>query len=213
MIRLNSVKPAPIQDRLLHISEVWDTDLSFEKGKRYLISAASGKGKSTLLHVMYGLRTDYTGEIQIDKKSVHGFNLEDWAMIRQQRLSLVFQDLRLFPDLTGLENIQLKKQLTPNYTPSISIEIMATQLGMQDLLLQTCGTMSYGQQQRIAIIRALQQPFDFLLLDEPFSHLDDDNIKAASKLIDAIVKEQQAGFILVSLGDTYHFEYDYILNL
>ena len=107
MIRLNSVKPAPIQDRLLHISEVWDTDLSFEKGKRYLISAASGKGKSTLLHVMYGLRTDYTGEIQIDKKSVHGFNLEDWAMIRQQRLSLVFQDLRLFPDLTGLENIQL----------------------------------------------------------------------------------------------------------
>ena len=68
--------------------------------------------------------------------------------------------------------------------------------------------MSYGQRQRVAIIRALCQPFEFLLMDEPFSHLDDANIKIASNLIKEELKMQQAGFLLVSLGERYYFKYD-----
>lgn len=216
MIQLNAVKPAPIQQHFLDNSEIWATDLVFEASKKYLISAASGKGKSTLLHILYGLRTDYTGTVNIQQKEVRQFSLEDWAILRQQRLSIVFQNLRLFPTLSGLDNILLKSRLTATSSleeQKTRIESMATRLGVASILQQPCGTMSYGQQQRIAIIRALQQPFDFLLLDEPFSHLDEDNIKIASTLIQAELSAQKAGLVLVSLGDKYYFEYDQVLSL
>ena len=90
---------------------------------------------------------------------------------------------------------------------------MAKNLGVSDLLDKACHTLSYGQRQRIAIIRALCQPFDFLLLDEPFSHLDEANTMKACQLIDEVVREQKASLILVSLGERFHFQYDeeYIL--
>ena len=123
--------------------------------------------------------------------------------MRQEDFSIVFQNLRLFPLLTGLENILVKNALTKTKSQK-EIEIMANQLGVFDILNQKTETMSYGQRQRIAIIRALCQPFSFLLLDEPFSHLDDDNIKIACELINTSIVENQAGLLLVSLGDDYY---------
>ena len=73
--------------------------------------------------------------------------------------------------------------------------------------------MSYGQRQRIAIIRALCQPFDFLLLDEPFSHLDADNIQKAIDLILEICNAENAGMMLVSLGEDYGISFDKRLEL
>ena len=90
---------------------------------------------------------------------------------------------------------------------------MAKQLGVFDLLKKPCGTLSFGQRQRIAIIRALCQPFDFLLLDEPFSHLDEANIKAASQLIKNECEAQGSSFILVSLGEEYYFDYTHKIIL
>ncbi|MEM1119294.1 MAG: ATP-binding cassette domain-containing protein, partial [Bacteroidota bacterium] len=88
------------------------------------------------------------------------------------------------------------------------IKAMAAQLGVDHLLQQNCGTLSYGQRQRIAIIRALCQPFDFLFLDEPFSHLDALNTEAAFRLIQTVCTEQQTGFVLVSLGEQFGGQYD-----
>ena len=73
---------------------------------------------------------------------------------------------------------------------------------------KTCATLSYGQRQRVAIVRALAQPFDYLLLDEPFSHLDTANIKIATDIIQEACVQQKAGLLLVSLGDAYLFDYD-----
>lgn len=188
-------------------SDIWQSDITFEKGNRYLISAPSGKGKSTFLHLMYGLRRDYQGDIFIDNQSVKQFKLNDWAKIRQRRLSIIFQDLRLFLDQSGWENITIKNELSQHKTPA-DIQIMAQRLGIENILNQSCGTMSYGQRQRVAIIRALCQPFDFLLLDEPFSHLDDQNIRNACELILQEVQQQNAGLILVSLGDDYYLNCD-----
>ena len=174
--------------------------------------APSGKGKSTLLHIIYGLRDDFEGNLMIDEKPVANFQNDDWSELRQQQLSIIFQDLRLFPELTAMENIQLKANLK-NYKTLEEIHQMAVQLGVETLLEKTAKTLSYGQRQRIAIIRALCQPFDFLLLDEPFSHLDAMNVKIASDLIEAEVNRQNAGLILVSLGEKYHFNYDNKLML
>lgn len=205
---LQSLLPAPLKDRnTTHTSQIWETDTVFEKGKHYLILAPSGKGKSTFLHILYGLRQDYKGRVSINDKVLKTFTPEELSDLRKNQLSIVFQDLRLFPDLSALDNILLKASLTSTYDTS-QIEQMAARLGIADLLGQSCGTLSYGQQQRVAIIRALVQPFDFLLLDEPFSHLDEENQKNALELIIERCQQQQAAMLLVSLGEQFEGVFD-----
>ena len=213
MILLRDVKPDPIFDGgKTNKSNIWSSNCSFEKGKHYLITAPSGKGKSTLLHLIYGLRNDYSGEIEMNEQVISNFKPDEWSNIRQNKLSIVFQDLRLFPNLSAADNIHLKNELS-HHKSSDEIQAMAEKLGVKELLGKPCNTLSYGQRQRIAIIRALCQPFDFLLLDEPFSHLDEDNIRIASSLIQEELETQQASLIMVSLGERYNFSYDQELFL
>lgn len=181
-------------------SSIWDRDFVFEQGKHYLVNAASGKGKTTLLSVIYGLRHDYTGNIIIQSKNIQVLNHNDWSDYRMRNFSMLFQDLRLFPVLTALENIQIKNSLTQHYTLE-QITSMAEQLGVDMLLQRTCDTLSLGQQQRIALIRCMCQPFEWLLLDEPFSHLDMDNARKCMQLIKTECEKRNAGMILTSLGE------------
>ena len=152
------------------------------------------------------MRKDFDGTILFNDKSINKYQSDELAEVRQNKLSIVFQDLRLFEQLTAEENILLKTNLQ-NHKTLVQIKEMANQLGVADLLKKPCGTLSFGQRQRMAIIRALCQPFDFLLLDEPFSHLDEANIKAATELIETECKAQGSSFILVSLGEDYYFNY------
>ncbi len=216
MITFKNVKPFPlIENGISATSEIFNTQVQFEKGKKYLVLAPSGKGKSTMLHLMYGLRSDYEGDILLDNKNVKTFTHDDWATIRQKKSAIVFQDLRLFLHLTARENIFIKKDLTdtPSSHASLAVtneevEMMCEQLGIAPYLNQKCETLSYGQRQRVAIIRALCQPFEMLLLDELFSNLDMENIKIATNLINKACEKNNAGFILVSLGEEYFFNYD-----
>ena len=210
MIHLSNICPTPLLETpggLNPASDVFGTECSFEKGKNYLAAASSGKGKSTLLHIIYGLRKDFEGNLQIDREDTAKWPAANWASVRQLRLSIVFQDLRLFPQLTALENILIKAKLTDTTSHEQILE-MANQLNMSNFLDQSAATLSYGQRQRIAIIRALCQPFDLILLDEPFSHLDTENIELASALIHKVAEKNKAGIIMASLGEGYGFNYE-----
>lgn len=208
MIELQNIKPIPLLPNGIQAnSQTWGVVCNFKKGKKYLVSAPSGKGKSTFIHIIYGLRSDYEGQLLLEGKNIKSFDNEAWSEIRQNKLSVVFQNLRLFLNLTALENIQIKNDLHQHKSLE-EIKDMAKLLGVEELLDKNCATLSYGQRQRIAIIRSLCQPFDFLLLDEPFSHLDEGNIKKASSLIEKECNDQKAGLILVSLGEPYSFNYD-----
>ena len=212
-IFLEQVCPLPLLDHpQIAKSDVWMGKCTFRKGQRYLIKAPSGRGKSSFMHLLYGLRRDYEGQISIDDAEVSKMGSEELAALRKAKLSIVFQDLRLFPQLTGLENIIIKNDLTKHKTLD-EIRGMAAKLNIVDILEQTPPTLSYGQQQRIALIRALCQPFDYLLLDEPFSHIDEANIQQARGLIDQELKKSGAGLIIVSLGSDYNFKVDYTLQL
>jgi len=212
-ISLEQVCPIPLLDHpKIGKSDVWLNKCTFKKGQRYLIKAPSGRGKSSFMHLIYGLRRDYKGRISIGDTEISKMNLEDLAALRKAKLSIVFQDLRLFPQLTALENIQIKNDLTKHKTTE-EIHQMISKLNVEDILDQTPTTLSYGQQQRIALIRALCQPFDFLLLDEPFSHLDKANISLAKELIDQELKRTDSGLIIVSLGSDYKQKFDYTLQL
>ncbi len=193
-------------------SAVWNTYYVFDTGKHYLINAASGKGKTTLLSIIYGFRSDYSGSIILNNKPNSTNSYNDWALIRQNKLSMMFQDLRLFPTLTALENIILKNNLTNHYSEEIIIQ-MAEQLDVVNLLQRRCETLSLGQQQRIALIRCMCQPFDWLLLDEPFSHLDMGNANKCMELVTTECRKRNAGLILTSLGEYIQEGFDQKIDI
>lgn len=212
-ISAEKLLPYPIKELEHSSSDVWERDaLLFESGKNYLVQAPSGMGKTTLLSIFFGLRRDYTGNAGIDGMDISSFSLSTWTKLRRNSLSFVFQGLRLFPQLTALENIQVKNRLT-NHRTAAEINQMAEALGVHMHLDREAQYLSFGQQQRFAIIRALCQPFGMLLLDEPFSHLDKSNIECGLNLIAEECKKQGAGFILTSLGNSYDFKFDYVMNL
>jgi len=204
-IELQSIRPHPIPEKLIPGSEIWATDLSIESGQKRLIAAQSGKGKSTLLHILYGLRKDFSGEALMDGYSVRKYTDAEWENIRRRKVSILFQDLKLFPQLNARENLSL----IPEENPSApSVDEMLTTVGMEDFGMQRVETLSFGQRQRIALLRALRKPFELLLLDEPFSHLDEENAIAASKLIEQMVELNKASLILSSLGDVPPISFD-----
>lgn len=193
-------------------SDVWLTDIEFEQGKRYLIKADSGTGKSSLLSFIYGQRGDYRGDILFNDQNIITLTSHDWCMVRQSMLSILFQDLKLFGELTALENVEIKNRLT-KAQPSRVIKGWFEELGIADKLNTRADHLSYGQQQRVALIRALCQPFNFLLLDEPISHLDDRNSEVMRDIIIRETSRQGAGIIATSIGKHMDMEYNKILSL
>ena len=183
-------------------------EVIFEQGQYYLIRAQSGQGKTSLLNFIYGASFSYDGKITYNEV----FNKKEVLRYRIDKLSYVYQDLRLFPTLTAFENIILKNKLT-HYKTEDQINSLIERVGLshkRDTLVQT---LSLGQRQRIALLRALCQPFELLLLDEPFSHLDDSNTAILREIIEEELQARNASLLLTSLEDNNFFHYNKKLNL
>lgn len=193
-------------------SEVWSKDFDLAPNEKYLMKAASGSGKSSFFNFLYGLNNKYSGTILFDATDIASHTEIEWTALRREKVSIVFQGLRLFPELTALENIQLKNQLT-NYKTEAEILTYMNQLNVAELAHKKAETLSYGQQQRVAIVRALCQPFELLLLDEPFSHIDDVQITNATQLITEEVSKRKATLVIASLGNSYDIDYTKIFLL
>ena len=201
-IKLTNVIPAPLAGIAFDDKCLWGKSIEIDTKGVVLVKAASGRGKSTLISFLYSNRRDFSGNIDLDGKNIKEISLDELSIMRQSRLSVVFQELRLFPNLTARENIEVKYRLSEGVKYE-EIGLLADKLGMKNYLDQTCGTLSLGQQQRVAIIRALIQPFEFLMMDEPFSHLDKVNAELAMSIITERCKEQNAGMLITSLGEEH----------
>ena len=152
-------------------SDLWLHDVTFRKGEYYLVEAASGTGKSSLCSFLYGARTDYAGRILFDAADCRTLSVAQWGELRRRSLSMLFQDLRLFGELTVAENLALKNELTHFLTPD-RIERLLEAAGIAGKRDTPAGKLSFGQQQRVALARALCIEPDVLLMDEPLSNLD-----------------------------------------
>jgi ABC-type lipoprotein export system ATPase subunit len=200
---LNNLLPTYFPETRKENSEVWGKQLTFQPGDMVKIVAPSGSGKSSLMHFLYGLRNDYSGDIRYGNHSIKSFTAEDFASQRRDNVSIVLQDLRLLPEQSVYENLYIKHQLKP-YHSAEKIREMAERLGIGSKLNSKCKTCSYGEQQRIAIIRGLLQPFQLLLLDEPFSHLDTNN---SMKAMDLMMEEATARGAAIIFADLERIDY------
>lgn len=211
-ITLHKALPAVFKGEPATPSDVWRTHLTLHKGKHYIISAESGTGKSSLCAYIYGSRTDYEGEILFNQDNIKSLAIRDWQEIRRTSLAYLPQDLGLFPELTAWENIVLKNNLT-GHLAADEIEGFLKRLGISHRRDFPVGKMSIGQQQRVGIIRALCQPFDFIFLDEPVSHLDEQNNRIVASIIEEEAKKQNAAVISTSVGNHLLLENAETLNL
>ena len=193
-------------------SDIWQQKICFERGHLYLVEAESGKGKSTFCSYSTGYRNDYSGTVLFDGTDIRSYKICDWVECRKRHISHLFQELRIFPELTAFENVEIKNRLT-GFKAYKEIEEWFEQLGIADKMNVKTGFMSFGQQQRVAMIRALVQPFDFIIADEPISHLDEENSKLMGDIMMAEAVRQGAGVIVTSIGRHIDLNYERVIRL
>lgn len=207
--------PLPVvfeERRSLINSDVWLKELSLKKGETVLIEADSGTGKSSLCSYIFGYRKDFTGQICFDSTDINKLKVKDWVKLREKSLSILWQELRLFPELSAWENVMIKNSLT-HFQTEQQINSWFDLLGIADKKDSKIGRMSFGQQQRVAMIRSLCQPFDFIFADEPISHLDDKNSSIMGQILLSEARRQGAGVIVTSIGKHMDLDYTKILKL
>ena len=195
---LDNINPKTIEAKDITNSNIWGNNLTFSSKKNYLIRSVSGKGKSTLINYLSGLRKDFDGQLIIGEIKSSELNSDNWIEKRKNEIALVNQDLKLISSLSVIENLVLKNELT-NHVDKETINQLLKEVGIFDLKNKKCSQLSIGQQQRVAIVRSLLQPFDWILLDEPFSNLDETNLIIALNLIIKVAENQNAGIILTTL--------------
>lgn len=193
-------------------SDVWLQDITLERGKRYLISAESGTGKSSMCSYIFGYRQDYSGTIAFDGKDIRSLTIAQWCDIRQRQIAYLPQDMRLFGELTAMENVELKNRLTGFKNRKDIIRLFEA-MGIADKVDSLASKLSIGQQQRVAIIRTLCQPCDFIMLDEPVSHLDEENNHIVADIITQEASRQGAGIIATSVGNHLKMDVDQLFKL
>ena len=198
-IHINNLTFSYDDSPLLH-----DLSFSVEKNQIGFVSGSSGIGKSTLFNIIAGLILPEKGKIMLDDMLLNdkNFSLET----EKRKVGYVFQDFALFPHINVKRNIQyaMSSEVSELFDELIS------KLGLLELLDKMPHELSGGQQQRVALLRAIFMKPKILLLDEPFSNLDKDNIIAAQKIISQIISLYNIPCLLISheIQSTENFRID-----
>jgi putative ABC transport system ATP-binding protein len=160
-------------------------ELKVYKGEWLTIMGPSGSGKTTLLNIIGGLDKPSNGEVKINGKEITRLNNKELTRFRRENIGFIFQQFHLVPYLTALENVLLAQ-----YFHSIAVEADAIEalerVGLQDRLTHLPSQMSGGEQQRVAVARALANEPDILLADEPTGNLDQKNGKVVLDLLQSL---------------------------
>lgn len=211
-ITLNNLLPRVFAREELPYSEIWRSRTELLRGGRYLIEAASGAGKSSLAAFIMGSRYDYDGSIEFNGNDIRGFGIAEWQNIRRSRIAYLPQELSLFPEISAFDNIMLKAEIS-GFTDTGLVDSWLRRLGMDSRRDYPAGRLSIGQQQRVALIRSLCQPFDFILLDEPVSHLDEANNRIAAGIVEEEALRRGAAVVTFSVGNPLLIENPVTLRL
>ena len=204
-ISLNHIKKVYPGD----IEVISDLNLQIKDKEFVVLVGPSGCGKSTTLRMIAGLEEISDGEMYIGDRKVNDVAPKD------RDIAMVFQNYALYPHMTVYKNMAfaLKLRKTPKDEIDRKVHEAAKVLDFVQLRNRMPKQLSGGQRQRVAFVRALCQPFDFMLLDEPVSHLDAANGEVLAELLVSEARRQGAGVIVTSVGNRLGLPYDKIFAL
>jgi lipoprotein-releasing system ATP-binding protein len=199
MIKVSKLNKTFIKDGN-RIEVLKDLDLEVGKGESLSIVGVSGAGKSTLIHILGTLDHPTAGEVRIDGQNVFQWDSLKLADFRNRMIGFVFQFHHLLPEFTSLENVMM-----PSLIGGISRQkardkarAVLQEVGLGDRLAHKPGELSGGEQQRVAVARALVMEPAIILADEPTGNLDTDTGKKIEDILIALNRERGITLILVT---------------
>lgn len=175
-------------------------DVSINKGEIVSIVGASGAGKSTLLHILGTLDTADAGELVIGDTAIHQLSANKLAAFRNKHIGFVFQFHHLLPEFTALENVCIPAYLAGKSTKEATKEAekLLDLLKLKQRLHHKPNQLSGGEQQRVAVARALINHPSVVLADEPSGNLDSDTSKELHQLFFDLRQQLNQTFVIVT---------------
>ncbi|MBV6494698.1 MAG: putative ABC transporter ATP-binding protein [Turneriella sp.] len=187
-------------------------NLSIAKGEHTLISGESGCGKSTLLNLISGIITGYSGSLCVLEKDYADMSSVEHDRFRAENIAVIFQQFNLIPYLTVKENILLGVKFSGKKISDIEVQRLLEHLQIGGIALLRAGTLSHGQQQRVAAARALAQRSPIILADEPTSALDEKNARLFLDLLFREASENNTTIIVVSHDIRHQKRFDRVID-
>jgi lipoprotein-releasing system ATP-binding protein len=190
-------------------------DLVIGKGELVALLGPSGSGKSTMLQAVGLLEGGFSGSIKLDGEEVSSAGVDRQTEIRRQKLGFVYQFHHLLPDFDALENVVLP-QLIADATPEDALERathLLTQLGLAERLHHRPSKLSGGEQQRVAVARALANRPKLVLADEPTGNLDEHTADVVLGEFMALVREQGSSAIVATHNERLAAKMDRVVRL
>lgn len=178
----------------VEIHAVDHVSFSVEQGDMLAIVGKSGSGKTTLLNLLGCIDKPSAGRVLLDGQDIHSLSDKESAKLRRQKIGYIYQDFKLLPILTAKENILLPVMLDGGKLSTSRVQTLAEQLGIVNRLKHLPSQLSGGQQQKVAIARALINQTSLLLADEPTGNLDK---ASAQEIMDLLLDLNQAGHTII----------------
>lgn len=173
-------------------------DLTISDGEIIILFGKSGSGKSTLLNIISGIDLPDEGSVTIDGAKVTGLSEKERTLIRRNKIGFIFQFFNLIPTLTVAENLMLPLELNGIKEGDDKIKAILNEVGLPDKANTFPEKLSGGEQQRIAIARALIHNPAIILADEPTGNLDYETGLQIVDLLDRVVKQKGKTMIMVT---------------
>ena len=177
-----------------------ELDLEMEGSTFYALMGPSGSGKTTLLSILGCIMQPTSGKLTINGQSVVGLSPEELAKVRRENIGFIFQSYNLFPTLNAIENVRIALDVRGigGFAATGRAEEVLRDVGLGHRLTNYPGNLSGGEQQRVAVARAIASSPSIVLADEPTAALDSENGHAVMALLSRIAKEQQRSVLAVT---------------
>lgn len=203
-----SRKPALIADNVVKelgqgaglVVALKGVSLELVPGELTLLMGPSGSGKTTLLSILGGIMTPTSGTLTIAGEKISGMSAEELARVRRDHIGFIFQSYNLFPTLNAIENVRIALDVRgiTGYAATSRSEEVLREVGLGHRLTNYPGNLSGGEQQRVAVARAIASSPSIVLADEPTAALDSENGKAVMELLSRIAREQNRSVLAVT---------------
>ena len=173
-------------------------DIGCKTGEVLVITGSSGKGKTTLLHLLAGILKPSTGAIRIDETDITNLKARQLDQFRGQHIGIVFQQPHFIASLSVIENLMLAPYFSGSAIKNGRAKELLAHLQISEQATKKPSRLSQGQQQRVSIARALMNNPALILADEPTSSLDDENCAIVANLLKEQAQMANAALVIVT---------------